>query len=539
MKRIFTTLALFAAVASIMAQGIRIHYKHYNNSPTDWNYNDFDSIVVDYSSKVSDLYRTLPVAIKENTGLSLFSQALEATGVADAMQQREDYSWTPSNYEDRHVFTGTQYDYCHVPQQRRIRYTAFVCPDSILEQRHGITSLQGLYDYARSLYGGEALDVTKDTDKLRETGNPLRRLIAYNCLQSCPANYDMYTTICTIATELVDPTEWYATLDGAHLLKMERLTVSHYVGSDEIRNDLYLNRSNEQGIPGIHVARQVGNREDFWGSNGTYYLTDGLADLSTQTQKTVFNARIRMDLYTLFPEMMNNNIRDGRTTNSFIDSDNPNISVTSPNYWFPKGYIENVKVNDATIFCFQSQHNTYWSYKGDEFFLVNPIDKYDMTLKLPQLPDGHYQLRLGFTNMQNRPVCQFYVDDVAVGIPLDMTENNFETRSGWFALRSTNMTDEEKAEAKRKMHNLGWYHGPSSVFSMNGEGHPDGSNNRGYYFCDNARTSRYVIGDFDFKAGEQHTLRIKSVQTTGTAILQLDYLEFVPKSVYEGDEDDY
>lgn len=530
MKRTYTILALLTICIMSMAQGIRIKSKN-GGVMEEWNYNDFDSIVVEYS-KEADLSYNLPELMKDNPKISLFAEALYATGLSDEMQKWRDVSWNPDWYEPRSIYVPYQWDYCHIPQTRYFKFTAFACPDSVLKAKYGITDLASLYGYAQKLYGGDSWNtVAAQPEKMKEATNPLRRLMAYNCLKSY-TSYDMFTTICTIATEMVDPTEWYATLDGGNLMKMERLTVSRYIGEGETKNDLYLNRCNEKGISGVHVLRP---EDDSTWRNGGYYLTDGLADFSEQTRQTVFNTRIRMDLYTMFPEMLNNDIRDGRTTNRISDSNNPDPSVTSPNYWFPNGYIDGVKVNEDGYFFFQSQHNTYWSYEGDEFGVASDANQFDLEVKLPKLPEGTYQLRLGYNNMQYRPTCQFYVDGEPVGVPLDMSDKDFENRSGWFALR---FSGEEAMAKKTEMHNRGWYHGPKSVFSMSGEGHPDGSNNRGTYFCDLARTVRYIIGTFPFKEGEEHTLRIHSVYAVGTCVLQLDYLEFVPQSVFEGDEDD-
>ncbi|MBQ8969599.1 MAG: hypothetical protein IJ064_07710 [Bacteroidaceae bacterium] len=537
--KILTTLCMLAIGGNMMGQGFLINYK--DGHKVEWNYNDFDSIVVDYASqsKTFDRYRTLPVAMRENPGIAIFTEALFLTGLDAEMSAWRDETWNPSPYDGKSLYMmGTLWDYCHVPEQRLIRFTVFATPDEVLRSRYGITSVQGLYDYARSLYGGESLDVTNvgNRDKLCLSSNPLRRLLAYHCLKSCPANYDMYTTICTIATELVNPTEWYATLDDENLLKMERLTVPGEIGAAEHRNDLYLNRSKKDAVAGVHVARPDASNDDYWAVNGAYYLTDGLADFSSQTQSTVFNTRIRMDLYTLFPEMMNNDIRDGRTANHVTDSYNPDKTVTSPNYWFPDGYVSNVKVPDGATFMFQSQHNTYWSYEGDEFnvYAENPAD-IDMTLRLPKLPDGEYQLRLGFSDMSVRPIVQCYFDDMPVGIPVDMRDNNFVSRTGWFALSESGHSDADL----RAMHNMGWYHGPASVFCIVGEGHPDGASDvQRNYFCDISHTVRYVVDVFQFKEGEQHTLRLRNVHTDNYAI-QLDYLEFVPKEIYEGDEDHY
>ncbi len=508
-----------------------------------------NGIVQPVDGVLSASNQTLPDLMQENSKISLFNDAMEATGIAEIMRDKvEDSTWDPDQYEDKSVYSGAQWDYCHIPEHKYYKFTAFACPDSILKAKYNITDLESFYNYARDIYGGDTwAEVQADPTKLKETYNPLRRLIGYNCLDRL-GMYDMLTTICTIATELINPTEWYSTMDTLSTIKCERLTVSRFIGygKNDARNDVYLNRgdmSRGDFTPGVHVDRDVEGGLEQEALNGIYYTTDGLADYGDETKSKIFNTRIRMDLYSFFPEMMSNSIRDGRTTNRIADSNDPDVTVTSPNYWFPNGYLDNVKVNEDGIFLFQSQHNTYWSYEGDEFNLASDVNSYDITFNLPSVPEGTYQIRLGFANMNTRGICQFYLDGEPKNIPFDMRDTNFDSRTGWFDLLSNSYTKDELEAAKKNMHNTGWYHGPRSVFVMSGEGHPDGSANRGSSFCSIARTCRFVLCTANLDENTQHTVRIKSVWAVGTALVMIDYIELVPKSVYgvEGDgkaEDD-
>ena len=86
------------------------------------------------------------------------------------------------------------------------------------------------------------------------------------------------------------------------------------------------------------------------------------------------------------------------------------------------------------------------------------------------------------------------------------------------------------------MHNMGWYHGPKSVFSIVGEGNLDGSNAARSYFSSNSHTVRYVLCTATLSENVQHTMRIKSIWAQDGALVMIDYLELVPKSVYSVDE---
>lgn len=517
-----------------------------------------NGIVQPVNAVLSSSNLTLFDLMKENPRIELFTNAMEVTGIGEFIRNKiKDAKWEElkDKYEPVSVYSGGQWDYCRVPEHKKYGFTAFACPDTVLREKYNIQDLQTFYDYARNIYGGEELDVTDpaNADKLRAKNSPLRRLIGYNCLNVLGV-YDMLTTICSIERTVINPTEWYSTLDSLSTIKCERLTVSRFIGKgdngkDDHRNELYLNRGDmSRGMmtSGIHVE-PLNNDEPYEHSalNGYYYYTNGLADFGETTKQNIFNTRVRMDLYTFFPELANNSVRDGRTTNSINDSNNPDISKASPNYWFPKGFLDNVKVNDDAIFLFQSQHNTYWSYEGDEFNLSSKVGSYDITFNLPTVPTGTYQIRLGFCAMATRGIAQFYLDDVPRGIPFDMRNDNFVARTGWFAL-NTKSGDELEA-AKKNMHNLGWYHGPKGVFNAVGEGVKDEYVTNKNYFCNNGGggyTVRFVMATATLDERKQHTIRIKSVWAENDALAMIDYIELVPKSVYgvEGEgraEDDY
>ncbi len=510
-----------------------------------------NGIVHTVSAVIASSNQTVFDLMQENENVTLFTTAMELVGIAEHIQGHiKDTSWDPDLYEDKSVYSGTQWDYCHIPEYKNYGFTVFAPTDDVLESRYGITDMQTFYDYARSIYGGDALDVSDpaNADALKQLKSPLRRLIGYNILKQ-KGMYDDLTSITTIETTYVNPTEWYSTLDTLSTLKIDRLTVTKYigVGDEDTRNHLYLNRGDmSRGFmePGIHVYRDIEGDYINEGSNGVYYTTNGLANYGEEVKATIFNTRMRMDLYYMFPELMTNNIRDGRTSNLWANSNNPDKNVTSPNYWFPNGYLDNVKVNDDGIFLFQSQHNTYSSYEGDEFNLASDVNSYDITFNLPSVPTGTYQIRLGFCAMASRGICQFYLDGEPQGIPFDMRDTNIESRTGWFALTQSSYSSEELETAKKNMHNMGWWHGPRSVFRYASEGSVDGSNASKVYFCNFDGTLRYLLCTATLDENIQHTVRIKSIWAVGTALVMIDYLELVPKSVYgvEGTgmaEDDY
>ena len=89
--------------------------------------------------------------------------------------------------------------------------------------------------------------------------------------------------------------------------------------------------------------------------------------------------------------------------------------------------------------------------------------------------------------------------------------------------------DEKRAEDFKILKNKGYYRGPYSIF------HDANNNvNTGERFAKQPSTVRKVLCTVHIKPGQDHRLRIRNVSTFRAKEKEamLDYLEFVPKSVY-------
>lgn len=497
---------------------------------------------------------TLTNIMQDNPKISLFYDALVATGLIDSISKIEDLSWDPAKYPnfypDGKIIKSNGHDNrCYVPERRKYGFTAFVVPDSILRASKGeggyeINSLKDFYDYAVSVYPADMdLPYNQFTEEaLTDRRNPLNKLIAYHLLDRLGL-YDRLTTNSTIKTTLANPTEWYSTMCPHTTMKIEKATVLRYVALEN-RNKLYINRAmNDRGgnIEGSMITPTIEDEYEQMGENCIYYYIDKLVDYGTETKEVVFNTRMRMDLYTLFPELMSNNIRTDY--NTLPESENT-TGRYAKNYVFPQGYLDNVNIVGDGYFIYQFCHNYYWSYEGDEFNLKGEqSDSYDITFKLPSVPEGTYEIRLGFAATSTRGIAQVYFDGEARGIPLDMRKTGTDPSIGW--KNPTQLSADEDTENKKELKNNGYYRGPRSVFNFSTSGIPDGSINTENYFYNNAVTIRKVLCTVTLDdPNRDHTLRIRSVYAEGGAELMIDYIEIVPKSVYgiEGEgkgEDDY
>ena len=504
-----------------------------------------NGIVHPVDGLIEPLRELLPTLMKKDESISIFNTCLEITGLDRKMMRFRDESYNAEDWEhlNGNYQTGAenQKPYFEVPEYRYFGYTAFAVPDSVLNVVYGITSWDQLDEYAKKIYPDGA---SFEPDDERSS---LYQLIAYHILNR-KGLYDKLTTYCTIYTGDLYPTEWYSTMAPHTTMKVEMVNgkyaaINKNKGSAEVGN-LYLNRhyNNRDPYPekneqrGAIVSRTVKQGLSQNATNGVYYYIDRLIDYGTRTQETVFNARMRMDLYTIWPEMMNNDLR----------SDNPkvvdvnNMTARDPeslNYIFPQGYLDDTESDPDGRFLYMAPHRSFWSYEGDEFNLNSNFNTFDITFPLPSVPEGDYQIRLGFAPMDFRAIAQMYFDGVPQDIPLDMRYNTVVSKIGtsYYGF-SSNPTGEAWEQSKKDLHNLGWYHGPCGVRntgSVSGDNDFNLSSGDGSSFNQNGgHTMRKVIYQGHITAGKTHTLRMKSVWAGGTAQLMIDYIEIVPKSIY-------
>ena len=524
-----------------------------NDSVENGMVHPVDAVIMASAGEIPDL-------MAKDSTISIYSMALRACGIDRKLRLLKDPSWDWDAHIDREgLYHSDNHDnFCHVPEERRYGFIAFMVPDSIVREKLGLAptdgmdvAMQKLYEYAASHYAND--NITKkyaSTEAgmadLEDERNPLNRMMAYHVL---PFNTtrEMLTTICTIDTRLVNPVEWYRTMDEMSTMKIEMLKLrsSYDTDPDANLNDIFINRNfgdkvkSTQVQRGARIATMAGIKNA--AANGRYFYIDDIIAYDDVTKEKVFNTRMRVDLYDLFPELFSNNIRKQDTWTYYATTDKTK-GIPAENFIFPIGYLDHVDMNADGDFIYQGARNWYWSYEGDEFNLRSDNNSYDITFRLPTVPTGTYQVRMGFCLIPSRGIGQFYLDGKPQGIPLDMRSNDdtWAAKYGWKALNSYSAAQQEDKEAmKKNLHNQGWYHGGGSIFAMAGSGHKDGQlSSKGDVFCNQHRTIRRVIAsNMLLNEEDVHTMRIKSVLALGGAELMIDYLEIVPKSVYAVDTD--
>lgn len=491
-----------------------------------------NGIMQPVSEVLENSNRMLPDIIEENKRISLFSEALQATGLAAMMRNTyRDASYDPAKYPRYKYTSHVNKETATAPDTKEYGFTAFVPTDSILANKYGIHSLHDLYRKACEIYD---VMYPEDVDKeghrfenLSDSVNPLRRFIEYHIMDRKIQGWNYLTPLNDIGimTTLMNPVDWYETLLPHTMLKIEKLTMLKYADADPMR-ERYINRrrDDEYRIRGALIQKNVENEYSNQAINGWYFYVDDILAFDETTRDIVDNCRIRMDFSTIFPELETNGIRQ----NGNVKQQDPEYDETGKygrNYYFPEGYLKGVK-KCTGYFVYRRPHDYYDSYEGDEF---NLFGNFDIEFKIPSVPyEGDWQIRLGYAAEFSRGIAQIYFDGKPQGIPLDMTKDLTDASllgSEWVQDYSS-MSDAEKSADYKNLKNKGYYRGAMGGYRYDGAG---ASTFR--QFVTVQMTLRRVLCTVHIDPKKDHYLRIRCV-STGQTEFDLDYLELVPKSVY-------
>ena len=468
---------------------------------------------------------------------SVFSNALKATGLADTLTA------VSHDFEKITIKTGFL-----LPSKCEMGYTIFAETDDSLAAA-GIVDVESMADYARKVYANCAewydyvrnnnIEISLGTD-YKNPWNVLSMFLRYHILK-----YKIpYTKLTNHHNEISKVTlvEYYETMLPYTLLKVTKngtsLRLNRWVENSSLTNrvaELMPDSLSTVLFEGIELA---GQKSQISPTNGYIHPINGVLVYNADVPRGALNERLRFDDAGLFGEMMSNSFR--RITDSEVDALNGGKRGTDGDLSgayirIPPGFLEYMKIyngDETRLYYLPGQSSGWSNYQGDEF---NCKGHYDFAMRLPPVPEGTYELRIGYTAEGNeqRGMLQFYLgtsSDLttmkALDIPLDMrivpVNNSDLTPDVYTGWCDWNKLDDKGVESDVNMRNLGYMRGP--LYYTVGV-------NSGNYARNNPKDLRRILTRQHFGQGE-YWLRFKSVLDSDHHQFHLDYIEFCPENVY-------
>lgn len=482
----------------------------------------------------------------KNPDTKIFYQALKKCGLTDILNQ-----WNDDNYKigDDSVYNsnvklssaGKEYIVSYWAQ-RKICFTMFVETDSVFH-KCGINDIDGLIHHVDSVYRiiyPEDAAVTDFTDRR----NYLNRFISYHILPFA-AGHDNFNMrkgdiMNTYNAGVVDPEDFFETLAPHTLMRISTARKQGggvYINRRGVEGNgsTMFNRSTNNGVKILTVAETKNTTKgrnfevNQTAKNGYMHYIDTLLIYDNFTKNDLLDRRIRIDCATLSPDFITSQARQKPTIQG--DSQKRGFGFKNPTNFksIAEDYVLSVRpVNTSDSYA----------YEGDG---IDIQGNFDMYIKLPPVPfDGTWQLRLSFRANSACGIVQSYMaempdgaqiqatDWVPLGLPADLRVDMADPTVGWISDEDLEEEDGEEAidALDKSMKNRGWMKGPDTQLTATGSTHR------------NIDTmGRKILSTGYMKSDMNYYLRIKQVLDGNNAEFLFDYIELVPKDVYDNYED--
>lgn len=482
--------------------------------------------------------------MENHKDLSIFADALKLTGLADSLTQQSRKLTAPAN----------SYNF-YTPENAVLGYTIFAETNTTLAQ-NDIHSVTDLINHANKVYGGCAAqgsgwyDYYRNNNIQVSTGNDyanpnncLNMWVRYHILKQ-RVSYDKMVYSWNEISK-VPLYEYYETMLPMTLVKVLR---SSKAGAGKLflnryeANSSLTDQVGELGSESIHqvVEGHSGieiTKQNIQALNGYIHPINGMLEYEEWVPKGVLNERIRFDATTMTKELASANLRGatGAEINALNGAKKGQDGNLGGDYIrIPVDFSENMVIyngESTRLYYLPGRENNWNNFQGDEF---NSKGNVDLAFRLPPVPDGTYELRVGVSLNGNRGMYQFYLGEgtnnrtkmEALDIPLDERteivknmDGTPDAQTGWTLYTAM---EDMGVETDQAMHNLGWMRGP--LYYTVGKG-------TSTYARATKESIRRIVTRKELHQGT-YWFRIKSALDDDSRQMYFDYLELVPVNVY-------
>ena len=475
--------------------------------------NEVENGIIHIVDKAIDpVEMNVPQLIASCDFFSIFNEAMNVTGFKDSLVLDLDmsYIWDPTPTSGHHSLT-------YYPKSKYHKYTGFIETDEVFNA-NGIYTLADLKAFAEKWYGTEDSDNTKSPRNALHkfvSYHFLNREIAYNRIVCHNAYHDDYMPADA------DRYDYYETMQGTMMKVIKPLSTPDGL-------NIYINYS-KRALPyniamRPHVNVRVIPLTEFIHSDEKYAKFDQMAANGTvhpidkiliynedEMVGNILNERIRIDVFSLMPELASNGIR-------YVYRDENMIFIA-----LPDGYSKSMKLREGFA------QTTIFSYYFRDCLELQ--GNFDISFRIPPLPSRTYEIRFGYATDNSdskydemdrgRLLVQIYIDGKVASCPEDIGVTNLYVSKG--AVPDA-QTYDDGVENDKQMRNLGYMKAPDCYYATS-------SGLKILARHHNAHIRRIVTRQyFD---GKEHWIRFRNVGEilSGAQSFNLDYIELVPLKV--------
>ena len=419
--------------------------------------------------------------------------------------------------------------------KRKTNFTLLVPTDSIFHL-NGVDNLEDMFNLANSIYNPKNELNDSILADYKNPQNPLFKFMSYHIL---PFLTDLSRIngrsdiVQTYNANITNPEDYFETYLPKSLMRISTSLKS----GDLDMNNIYINsRGNEgNGTVGFKGSKVKGVRiltsdemhvSKYSALNGVYHYIDGILKYDEDTRENVLDRRLRIDCTTLSPDFITSGARQ-------FNAENTGVSKYGSGFKDPKNFTSYHA--EYTLSVRAPNTSSSYAYEGDG---IDIEGQFDMYVKLPPVPhDGTWQLRLSYRSNDLCGIIQTYIAALPVGhevlrtdwsplgLPIDLRVKLTHASIGW--IKDEELANADEIEALDKsMKNRGWLKGSDAQRTATDILHR------------NVDTmGRLILSTEYMTSNTDYYIRFKQLLDNNKAEFLFDYIELVPKSVFDMVED--
>ena len=468
----------------------------------------------------------------------LFSIALKECGYHDILSE-----WYDKDYKigDDSVSKGVDLksagnDYkVFYWDKRKTNFTLLVPTDSIFNL-NGVFDLDDMFEMANEIYNPKNELSQEILSDYKNPQNPLFKFMAYHIL---PFLTDLSRIngrediVETYNAGLLDPEDYFQPYLPKSIMRISSRLKS---GKPDM-NNIYINSRGTEGngtqnfggpkVRGIRILTAEEMKVAKYSAlNGVYHYIDGILKYDEDTRENILDRRMRIDCTTLSPDFITSGARQ-------FDASNTGVSKYGSGFKDPKNFTS--YNSEYTLSVRAPNTSSSYAYEGDG---IDIEGQFDMYVKLPPVPhNGTWQLRLSYRSNSLCGIIQTYfaalpvgqevdrTDWSPLGLPIDLRVNLENPSVGW--INDDDLESASDIEALDKsMKNRGWMKGSDAQRTATDILHRK-VNTMG----------RLIVATEYMTSNTDYYIRFKQLLDNNKAEFLFDYIELVPKSVFDNAED--